>query len=65
MNGQYIAPTAQSKLETVAVLANATQLVKAIFQEISGNEISTLDHSDESLEILIATSLNQEINAPK
>ena len=57
----YVAPTVQSKLETTATLANAIQLTKMIFKEISGNEISTMEHDDGDLEAMIAAAMNQEL----
>lgn len=51
-----------TKLETVSTFANAIQLVKAVFNHISGSEISSLDHTDDALESLIAASINKHLS---
>lgn len=53
--------TQENKLETVKTLADAGQLAKCVFLKISGREISSLDHMDDSLDTLIMSSINKHI----
>lgn len=55
------AATNESKFETIVVLANAAQLSKLVFMEVSGREISSLDHMDESVDTLILSSINKHL----
>lgn len=53
--------TAQAQLETTATLANAILLTKLIFLNVSGREISNLDHHESDVDDLIAASINKHI----
>lgn len=58
-NGNSITP--ETQLETTATLANAIMLTKLIFANVSGREISNLDHSESDVDDLIAASINKHI----
>lgn len=61
-NPNQPAITPQTQLETAATLANAIGLTQKIFLKISGREISNLDHHDQSINTLIASSINKHIS---
>lgn len=53
--------TTENKLETIKTLADAGQLAKQVFLKVSGREVSSLDHMDDSLDSLVMSSLNKHI----
>lgn len=58
-NAATISP--ETQLETSSTLANAILLVKMVFENVSGREISNLDHHESSVDDLIAASINKHI----
>lgn len=58
-NNTTVSP--ETQLETTATLANAIILAKMVFANVSGREISNLDHHENDVDSLIAASINKHI----